>query len=52
MPTDTMVSFSGRFFQVNVKTMNKASEHWFELHVAKCLIVHVLSNGYDVKKKK
>ena len=46
LPADTKGIF--RVFQVNVKTMKTIFEQRSELHVAKCLIVHVLSSSYNV----
>ena len=40
--------FIARVFEVNVNTMERISEQRSELHVAKCLIVHVLSSSYNV----
>ena len=40
--------FTARVSQVNMKTMKKSFEQRFELHVAECLIVHVLSSSYIV----
>ena len=42
--------FTARVSQVNVNTMKKIFEHWFELKVAKCLIVDVLSSSYNVSR--
>ena len=40
--------FTTRVSQVNVITMKRIFEQRSELHVAKCLIVLVLSSSYDV----
>ena len=40
--------FAARVSQVNVNTMKRIFEQRSELQVAKCLIVHVLSSGYNV----
>ena len=42
--------FTARVSQVNVNTMKKNFEQRFELQVAKCLIVHVLSSSYNVSR--
>ena len=42
--------FTARVCQVNVNTMKKILEQRSELQVAKCLIVHVLSSGYNVSR--
>ena len=34
--------------QVNGNIMKRTSHQWFELQVAKCLVVHVLSSSYEV----
>ena len=36
--------------QVNVNTMKRIFEQRSELHVAKCLVVHVLSSSYNVSR--
>ena len=46
-PTDTKGFFTALESQVNVNT-KKIFEQRSELQVAKCLIVHVLSSGYNV----
>ena len=40
--------FTARISQVNVNTMKRIFEQRSELHVAKCLLVHVLSSSYNV----
>ena len=40
--------FTARVSQVNVNTMERFFEQRFELQVAKCLIVHVVSSSYNV----
>ena len=40
--------FTARVSQVNVNIMERLLEQWSELQVAKCLIVHILSNSYNV----
>ena len=42
--------FNARVSQVNVNTMKRIFEQRSELQVAKCLIVHVLSNSYNVSR--
>ena len=42
--------FTARVSQVNVNTMKRIFEQRSQLHVAKCLIVHVLSSSYNVSK--
>ena len=42
--------FTARISQVNVNTMKRILEQRSEMQVAKCLIVHVLSNSYNVSK--
>ena len=42
--------FTDRVSQVNVNTMKRIFEQWFELQVAKFLIDHVLSNNYNVSR--
>ena len=42
--------FTARFSQVNVNTMKRIFEQRFDLQVAKCLIVHVLSSSYNVSR--
>ena len=40
--------FTARVTQVHVNTMKRSFEQRSELQVPKCLIVHVLSNSYNV----
>ena len=42
--------FTTRLSQVIVNTMKTIFEQRSELHVAKCLIVHVLSSSYNVSR--
>ena len=42
--------FTARVSQVNVNTMQRIFEQRSELQVAECLIVHVLSNSYNVSR--
>ena len=42
------VLFTARVSQFNVNTMNGTLDQWSELHVAKCLIVHVVSSSYNL----
>ena len=42
--------FTTRVSQINVITMKRIFEHWSELQVAKCLIVHVLSSSCNVSR--
>ena len=42
--------FAARVSQVNVNTMKRIFEQRSELQVAKCLIVHILSNSYNISR--
>ena len=39
--------FTARISQVNMKTTKKISKQRFELQIAKCLVVQLLSNSYN-----
>ena len=40
--------FDACVYQVHVNTLKTILEQWLQLQVAKCLIGHVLSSGYNV----
>ena len=42
--------FTACVSQVNVNTMKRTFEQRSELHVAKCLIAHVLSSSFNVSR--
>ena len=48
LPTDRKAFFTARASQVNMDTMKRFFEQWFELQVAKYLKVHLLISSYNV----